>query len=318
MWGIAAKMKISEIECFLLNSEIDYKIINNDDRDILGYCPLNEIKDESIVWSKNANNLVLTELEKYKGIVMMVEYDTIIEQANIPIIFVKDVRKSYFRVIDYFFSNHDPLKKKPCITESAIVKTNSIGSNVMIGQLSFVDSEVEIGNNVKIGNNVTIQGKVIIGNDTIIESGARIGVCGFGYYLDDEGKATFISHLGGVKIGREVFIGANTTIARGCLGDTIIEDFVKIDNLCHIAHNVIIKKKAIIVAQVMLGGSVTIEENAYIAPGAIVNTSVCVEKDAFVGLGSVVNKNVPANKIVYGVPSRVIRDRKNEYKGNET
>jgi len=83
---------------------------------------------------------------------------------------------------------------------------------------------------------------------------------------------------------------------------------VKIDNLCHIAHNVVIKENCNVIALSMLAGSVILEKNAYIAPGALVKNQLTIGENSLVGLGAVVIKNVEANKVVAGVPAKVIKD----------
>ena len=106
-------------------------------------------------------------------------------------------------------------------------------------------------------------------------------------------------------IGDNVEIGANTCIDRGTLGDTVIEDGAKIDNLCHIAHNVHLKKNSVIIALSMIAGSCVVEEGAWVAPCSAVREGRTVGKNSLVGLGSVVVKDVPEDTVVMGVPAKV-------------
>ena len=105
-----------------------------------------------------------------------------------------------------------------------------------------------------------------------------------------------------------MLIGSQTCVVRGTIDDTIIGDGCKIDNLCHIAHNVIIDKNVSIVAGSLIYGSVHISENAYIA-SAIVKNQLHVGQEAFLGMGSVVTKDVEAGITVAGVPAQEIRNR---------
>ena len=114
---------------------------------------------------------------------------------------------------------------------------------------------------------------------------------------------TMVRHFGGVSIGDEVMIGANTCIARGTIDDTSIGNGSKIDTLCHIAHNVTIGKNVTLIAGSIIYGSVTLGDNSYIATGIVKNQHK-IEKNAFVGMGSVVVKDVPDGATVYGVPAR--------------
>jgi UDP-3-O-[3-hydroxymyristoyl] glucosamine N-acyltransferase len=195
------------------------------------------------------------------------------------------------------------------ISPNSVIETIDFGKNVYIGHNCYIDKNVSIGDNVVIKNNVTIEGKVKIGNNTTIFSGVVIGSDGFGYYQDNNGINTKVSHYGGVIIGDNVEIGANTCIDRGTLDDTIIENNVKIDNLCHIAHNVIIRENSLVIALSMLGGSSVLERNSYVAPGVMVMNQLTVGENSLVGMGAVVIKNVEKNKIVAGVPAKVIKEK---------
>ena len=190
-----------------------------------------------------------------------------------------------------------------------MVLTDKLGQNINIGPGCYIDSENEIGDDVYIHSNVTIEGFCRIGNRTEIFSGTVIGADGFGYYRED-GIPQKVPHFKGVIIGEDVEIGANTCIDRGCLGDTVIGDHVKIDNLCHIGHNVQIENNSLIVAGSILCGSVHLKNGAYIAPGAIVKNRMEVGSGSLVGMGAVVTKNVEHGKVVTGIPAHVMRDVK--------
>ena len=138
------------------------------------------------------------------------------------------------------------------------------GKNVQIGQNTVINSNCAIGDNVIIHDNVSIYSCTDIGNNSIIHSGSVIGSDGFGYAPNNSGWHK-IEHLGGVKIGKNVEIGAKTAVDRGALGDTIIEDGVKIDNQVHIAHNTIIGENTAIAGQSGTAGSVKIGKNCQIA-----------------------------------------------------
>lgn len=137
-----------------------------------------------------------------------------------------------------------------------------IGKNVKIGENSFVGHNVticdgvEIGKNTKIMNNVTISHS-IIGDNCTLFSGSRIGQDGFGYAPSTQGIIK-VEQLGRVIIGNNVDIGANTTVDRGALEDTIIGDGTKIDNLVQIGHNVKIGRNCFIAAQTGIAGSTNV------------------------------------------------------------
>ena len=105
-------------------------------------------------------------------------------------------------------------------------------------------------------------------------------------------------------------IGANTCIDRGTLSDTIIGEGTKIDNLVHIAHNVVIGKNCTIVCLSCIAGSVHIGDDVHVYIGAIIRDGRRVGKGAIVGMGAVVTKDVEENDIVVGVPAKSIKNKK--------
>ena len=139
--------------------------------------------------------------------------------------------------------------------DSKVSASSLIGKNVKIGKGSIIGVNCVIEDNVSIGSNSTIEPNVSIqrgsqiGRNCVISPGAVIGSEGFGNARDADKKWSPIAHLGNVLIGNNVSIGANTTIDRGTISDTEIHDGVKIDNLIHIAHNVIIGEDTAIAAK---------------------------------------------------------------------
>tara|TARA_B100000767_G_C19757003_1_gene533388 strand:+ start:1188 stop:2252 length:1065 start_codon:yes stop_codon:yes gene_type:complete len=146
-----------------------------------------------------------------------------------------------------------------------------IGDNVVISSNSVVESAVTIGDDVTLMPNVTLNFGVKIGNEVIIQSGSVIGADGFGYAplasLSEPHAWQKIAHCGSVVIGDRVEIGANTTIDRGVLDDTLIASDVIIDNQVHIAHNVSIGSGTAIAGCTGIAGSTTIGEDCRIAGG---------------------------------------------------
>lgn len=300
---------IADILVFLKERNIKFSFSGDESFCFETFCPLNNLKPYAITWIRNSENLNTNELNSVEGIILVAELNSKIQNASFPVIYVENVHRTFFRILPYFFKECDPDYRKPGIAASAVVETEDIGKDVYIGHHTYIGPNVSIGNNVQILNNVTIQGRVTIGDYTIIESGTTIGACGFGQYWDEEGNPVTVAHMGGVRIGHHVKIGANNGISRGCLADTIIEDYVQTDNLCHIAHNDVIKRGAILTANSVISGSTTVGENAWLAPGSLLNNAITVGKDAFLGLGAVATKNVPENKVVVGMPAKPLRDR---------
>jgi UDP-3-O-[3-hydroxymyristoyl] glucosamine N-acyltransferase LpxD len=303
------KITIEEIGEFLKENEIEYRYTGNIDFTCNGFCPLSNLKENSLTWARKVENINFDSLNMMENILIFISTDTEI-QSKVNVIFVDNPHRTFFKVLQHFFVDVLGKGNQTLISSTAVVETKKLGLNIKIGNHTYIGPDVTIGNDVIIHNNVSIEGHVEIGDHTVIESGVVIGVCGFGHYQEDNGVSVRVPHLGGVKIGRYVNIGANSTVSRGCLDDTVICDYVKIDNLCHIAHNDLIKSRTMITACVEISGSTTVEEDVWIGPGCSLNNLITVGKGSFLGIGTVVTKDVPAGKVVAGVPARVLRDNK--------
>lgn len=272
---------------------------------ISGYCPLNALKNGSITWIRNAEGYNLESLEAYDDMLVICNKTLVPENTKVNYIFTDNPHSVFFSLLDRFFITHDT--NNNVIDSSSIVETDNIGNNVSIGRYCCIGKEVIIGDNVKIYNNVSIEGKITIGDNTVINSGVVIVMDGYAFFDDINGRHRRVPHPGGVIIGKNVEIGANTCIAKGCLGNTIICDNVKIDNLCHIGHNVVIGKNSKIIALSMLGGSSVIGDDVWVAPCAAIKNQVTVGDNSLVGMGAVVIKDVEPEAVVAGVPAKFIR-----------
>ena len=211
-------------------------------------------------------------------------------------------------------------KKKniiPCTKESV-----KIGINSYIPKSSFIDDFVVIGDNVKFGDNVsifpgvTIEDNVEIGDNSIIHqnvvikahtiigqnctifANATIGTDGFGYALD-KNQWVKINQLGSVVIGDFVDIGSNTTIDRGAIKNTIIEDGVKIDNQVQIGHNCIISKNTIIAGCVGIAGSTIIGEGCKIGGAAMILGHLNIAKETTISPGTMIASSINKNGKTY-------------------
>ena len=146
-----------------------------------------------------------------------------------------------------------------------------IGARTRIGECSIIHSNVTIGPDVVIGKKaiiypgVVIYPKTVIGDNVILHAGCIIGDDGFGNAQQPDGSWRKIEHLGNVVIGNDVEIGSNTTVDRAPMESTIIADGARIDNLCQIAHNVVVGKNTVMAAQTGIAGSTQIGESCIIA-----------------------------------------------------
>lgn len=302
-------VRIEDITAYLQDRGVRFAYEGDMDATVSSYCPLRAPKAGCITWVRHAEDADVEKLNRLGGgILLVAELGAELPGAQFPILYAENAHRTFFRILARFFADEDPEIRRPAIASTAVVESEHIGDGVYIGHYSHIGKDVVIGDNVQILDRVSVLGRVLIGDGTVIESGACIGTCGYGHYTDEESHPVCVPHLGGVRIGSQVKIGANCVIARGCLADTVIEDYAKIDALSHIAHNVHVKSCAMVINS-LVSGSATIGENAWLAPGTVVNTAATVGQGSYLGLGTVVTKDVPPGKLAVGVPARVIRDR---------
>ncbi len=151
-----------------------------------------------------------------------------------------------------------------------------IGARSYIGPHCLVAAGVSVGEDVRLVAHVCLLERVTLGSRIVIHPGAVLGADGFGF-APDRGVFVKVPQLGGVRIHDDVEIGANTTIDRGALGDTVVEEGVKLDNLIQIAHNARIGAHTVIAASTGVSGSVTIGRRCMIggAVGFAGHISIC-------------------------------------------
>jgi UDP-3-O-[3-hydroxymyristoyl] glucosamine N-acyltransferase len=167
----------------------------------------------------------------------------------------------------------------------------TIGAGAVVGPGTVIGGGASIGVGTRLGPRVVVLDGVRIGARCIVHSGAVLGADGFGF-APDAGKWQKIPQVGGVVIGDDVEIGANTTIDRGAIEDTVIEDGVKIDNLVQVAHNVRIGAHTAIAAMAGIAGSTKVGRRCMIAGGVIILNSLEICDDVMFTFGSVVTKSV--------------------------
>jgi UDP-3-O-[3-hydroxymyristoyl] glucosamine N-acyltransferase len=178
------------------------------------------------------------------------------------------------------------------IGENAVISQGaSIGENVFIGANCNVGENVSIGADSRLHANVSIYHDCEIGVACIIHSGAVIGADGFGY-AEEAGVWVKIPQIGRVIIGDQVEIGANSTIDRGALDDTIIETGVKIDNLVQVAHNCHIGANTVIAGCVGIAGSARIGKNCKIGGAAMILGHLEIAGNVTISPGSMITRSI--------------------------
>jgi UDP-3-O-[3-hydroxymyristoyl] glucosamine N-acyltransferase len=182
----------------------------------------------------------------------------------------------------------------------------SIGARTLIAPNAIVGHSCQLGRDSYVGPNASVQ-YAMIGNRVVIHGGARIGQDGFGFAAGAQGPER-MPQIGRVIIQDDVEIGANTTVDRGALADTVIGENTKIDNLVQIAHNVRIGRHCVIAGHCGIAGSVTVGD--YVMMGGRVGLAdhLTIGSGAKLAAASGFMNDVPAGEVWAGLPARPILD----------
>jgi len=271
---------------------------------IHGVSSLEKAKEGDLVFLALHKFRPLLEKSRASAAIIPVEekYD------RIPVIKSKNPYLAFIKAVELFFK---PYRLEPGIHPQAFVSPSAkIGKNVAVGAFSFIGDEVEIGvgtiifplvsifPQVKVGketvihSHVSIREKSRIGNRVIIHNGAVIGSDGFGYLKAEDGSHTKIPQKGTLIIEDDVEVGANTTIDRAALGETVIKKGTKIDNL----------------VQTGIAGSTKIGKNVIMGGQVGVADHVNIGDNVTAAAKSGISKNIPSNSFVAGSPHLNIRD----------
>ena len=175
--------------------------------------------------------------------------------------------------------------------QSVIGQGVVIGAQSVIGEGCFIGDNVTIGAGVRLYPRVVVYHDCVLGDNLIAHSGAVIGADGFGFAME-EGRWIKIPQIGRVVIGNDVEIGANTTIDRGALDDTVIGDGVKLDNQIQIAHNVKIGAHTAIAGCVGIAGSTTIGKRCQIGGSAGILGHLEIADDVMIASFTLIGKSI--------------------------
>lgn len=274
-------------------------------------------KDEITFAAKDS-----VKLENVKAGALIVAEKSQIEYPNL--IYVREPFAAFAALLEFFF----PYRRfNTGIDENALVsETAVLGKDVSIGALSYVGEDTEIGdnseihscvqiyNNVKIGKNCIIYANVVIredvqiGDHVIIQPGAVIGGDGFGFTRLSDGTPIKIPQKGKVIIGNNCEIGSNTTIDRSTIEETVLGDYVKLDNLVQIGHNVKIGRGSALSGHVGISGSVDIGENVIMGGMVGIADHVKIADGVMLAGKTGVHRDIKEkNCIVGGIPHQPIK-----------
>ena len=292
------------------------KIDGDDSIEITGLAKIEEAQPDQLSFIANP---------KYAKFIASTRAGAILVDNNFPA-----VSRTIVRVADPYFAFLGLIKRFQAPVDSSIKgihpsvvvgegtklgKDVAIGAFVVIGRNCSIGDEtvlhpgIVLGDDVAIGEksllyaNVCVREQCRIGNSVIIHMGAVIGSDGFGFAFQD-GRYHKIPQLGIVVIEDDVEIGANTTIDRATMGETIIRRGAKLDNLIQIAHNVEIGEHTAVAAQTGISGSTKIGKYVKLGGQAGLVGHISIGDNSAVGAQAGVTKSIPDNTFYSGYPAR--------------
>ncbi|MCX6133818.1 MAG: UDP-3-O-(3-hydroxymyristoyl)glucosamine N-acyltransferase [Ignavibacteriales bacterium] len=260
------------------------EISGDEGAEILRVAKIEESGPGDLTFLANPKYLKHVAGTKASAILVSASFDT--TQADVPksltVIKVPDPYVAFLQVLKLITPIPDPFSKgvhaTASVAASAAIGTNvSLGAHASIGEHASIGSGTKIapccviGNGVTIGENcliyphVTLYHGCRVGKNVIIQAGTVIGSDGFGFAPKPDGTYEKIPQLGIVVLEDDVEVGANCTIDRATLGQTVLKRGVKLDNMVHIAHNVVVGEDTVIAAQTGISGSTKVGKNVIIA-----------------------------------------------------
>ena len=272
------------------------------------------------------NSKYLSELQDAKASIVFIEDRSIKVPKKVGVILVENASYAFDQVIALIadktstspvwgihpqaYLDEEVGVNKQKVSVAAKV---SIGKGSQIGDGCIIGANVVIGKNVYLGKDsvihpgVVIEDNCLLGDKVILQAGVVIGSEGFGYEFVD-GVHRKLLHLGIVRIGNQVEVGANTTIDRARFGETVIGEGTKIDNLVQIAHNVKIGKHCLIVSGAAIAGSAKLGNYVTLAGKAGVVGHIEIADKVVISAQSLVTKTIEKAGIYLGNPCQPFRE----------
>jgi len=275
---------------------------------------LEEAENSDITFLDSINYVHLAKLTNAAYCLTSEKLKVFLPKSCEPII-VKNVLLELCKLARKFYPNADidtpdDSLREPVKSDYLNVRFGNnvfVGKNCIIGKNSIIGTNTIIEHNVTIGEKCTVGSQVviknsIIGNNVVIQDGCKIGLKGFGF-IPLKDKNLRFPHIGKVLLKDNSEIGANCTIDRGSIGNTVIGKNTFLDNQVHVAHNVKIGNDCMIAGQVGFAGSSVIGNNVSIGGQAGISGHLKIGNNVKIGGGSGVVKDIPDRTVVMGYPA---------------
>jgi len=216
------------------------------------------------------------------------------------LIAVADPRAWFIRAVETLL----PAAGRPAEPAIGISPRATVHPGAQVSASASIGDGVRIGAGTRVGPGAVIYAGSVVGANCCIGPGTVIGWVGLAYHEDCQGHRLFFPHLGGVRIGDWVDIGANCCICQGILSDTTLGDQVKLGSLVYVGHGAVIEDKVWLSASTAVAGHARIGTGGLIGIGATVVDNVETGSGVLVGAGSVVTRNAEAGDKLVGAPAR--------------
>lgn len=307
------------MELRILAERLNAQLNGPGDADIRGAAGLLDAVDGDITFLSDEK--YASDMERSRASAVIIGRS--MKVPGLPSLIVKNPRFAFAQALTILYGKpYVPggISEKAVIGKDASIGSDTtihpyavIGAGATIGKRTLISSGVFIGAGAVVGDecvihaNVSIYEGVQLGHRVIIHAGTVIGSDGFGF-VTEGGIHHKIPQIGGVLIEDDVELGANCTIDRAALGNTVIKRGTKLDNSVHVAHNVSIGEHCLIAAQVGVAGSATLGSYVVIGGQAGVADHVTVGDRVMIGGGSGITRDMEAGKIVAGYYAMPLRD----------
>jgi UDP-3-O-[3-hydroxymyristoyl] glucosamine N-acyltransferase len=300
------------------------EVIGNGDLPLTGFASADNARTGDLTFAEKDEYFKVAEASPATAILVSGPFVS----ASKPVIRVPNARVAMARLLPVFFPPDEPplgIHPSANIAPSAQIDPTAhigpgcvIGPRVKLGARSVLIGGNHIGRDCQIGDdvclfpNVVVYARSQIGHRVAIHAGTVIGSDGYGYVFD-EGKHRKVLQVGNVVIHDDVEIGANSAIDRGALGSTVIGQGTKIDNLVHVAHNVVIGRHCLVMGQAGFAGSTRLGDYCVIASQSGIAGHLKLGHQAMVGAKSGVMRDVPDKGVVLGIPAAPDKQAKRQF-----